>query len=268
MDAVLRSALFVPGDRPERFAKALACGADAVIVDLEDAVKAEHKAQARADLGRYLDEQPQARVWVRVNMAGHPEHEADLQACRHPGVAGILLPKAESNGQVARAAACGKPVMPIIESAQGVAELAAIAGTEGVERLTYGGLDLGLDLGLAAGTSAAARLMDQVRFALLVQSRLAGLLPPLETVYPALDDAAGLARFARESSDMGFAGMLCIHPRQVAAVHAALAPSTTELEWARRVLEADRGAGAFQLDGQMIDAPVIARARRLLRQAL
>lgn len=266
MDWMLRSALFVPGDRSERFAKALGCGADAVIVDFEDAVKADNKAQAREHLQRFLDAHTQARVWVRVNTAGHPEHEADLKTCAHAGVEGMLLPKAESAAQIAVVAALGKPVMPIIESAAGLAELAAIATAKGVERLTYGGLDLALDLGMAAGTAAANRMLDQVRFALLVQSRLAGLKAPLETVYPALDNAAGLASFARESHDMGFAGMLCLHPRQVAEVHAALGPSATELDWARRVLAANTGTGAYQLDGQMVDAPVIARARQLLER--
>ncbi|MDH0893416.1 MULTISPECIES: CoA ester lyase [unclassified Pseudomonas] len=267
MGAPLRSALFVPGSRPERFAKALASGADAVIVDFEDAVEEALKADARDHLRAYLDAEAGARVWVRVNMAGHAQHAADLELCRHPGVLGVLLPKAESAEQVARVAALGKPVMPIVESARGLAELPAIATVAGVERLTFGGLDLGLDLGLAAGTPAAGRLLDQARFALLLQSRLADLAPPLDTVFPDIDDVEGLARFARDAGDMGFAGMLCIHPSQVAVVHAALAPSEAELDWARRVLAGAGAGGAYQLDGQMIDAPVIARARRLLERA-
>lgn len=264
MSAVLRSALFVPGSRPERFAKALATGADAVIVDFEDAVEAPLKAQARDNLRAFLDSNPEARVWVRVNMAGHAEHAADLELCRHAGVIGVLLPKAESAEQVAQVDALGKPVMPIVESARGLAEVAQIARVPGVERLTFGGLDLSLDLGLVAGTAAAERLLDQARFVLLVHSRLAELAPPLDTVFPNIDDLSGLARFARDAGDMGFAGMLCIHPKQVAAVHAALAPSASELDWARRVIAAAGGSGAYQLDGQMIDAPVIARAQRLL----
>ncbi|WP_264675693.1 aldolase/citrate lyase family protein, partial [Pseudomonas aeruginosa] len=113
----LRSALFVPGDRPERFAKALASGADAVIVDLEDAVQASAKAQAREHLRAFLDAHPDAGVWVRVNMAGHREHDADLDLCRHRGVVGLLLPKSESVEQVVNAATVGKPVLPIVESA-------------------------------------------------------------------------------------------------------------------------------------------------------
>ena len=169
--------------------------------------------------------------------------------------------------QVAQVAALGKPVMPIVESARGLAEVAQIARVAGVERLTFGGLDLSLDLGLVAGTTAAERLLDQARFVLLVHSRLAELAAPLDTVFPNIDDLAGLARFARDAGDMGFAGMLCIHPKQVAAVHAALAPSAAELDWARRVIAAAGGSGAYQLDGQMIDAPVIARAQRLLASA-
>ncbi|WP_437883153.1 HpcH/HpaI aldolase/citrate lyase family protein [Pseudomonas sp. LRF_L74] len=265
LDSQLRSALFVPGNRPERFAKALASGADAVIVDFEDAVEESHKAQAREHLRAFLDENAEARVWVRVNMAAHAQHLADLDLCRHSGVLGVLLPKAESAGQVTQALArTGKPLLPIIESTLGIEALAQIARVHGVQRLTYGGLDLSLDLGLTAGTPAAERLLDQVRFALLQHSRLAGLAAPLETVFPAIGDPAGLARFARDAADMGFSGMLCIHPKQVTAVHQALAPSEQELDWARRVLASDDSGGAYQLDGQMIDAPVLARARRLL----
>lgn len=262
---LLRTALFVPGSRPERFAKALDAGADAVIVDFEDAVEEALKAQARDNLRAFLDDRPEARVWVRVNMAGHPGHAEDLALCAHPGVLGLLLPKAESVEQVVRAAAVGKPVWPIVESARGLAELPSMARAAGVERLTFGGLDLGVDLGLAAGSEAAERILDQARFALLLHSRLAGLAQPLDTVFPRIDDEAGLSRFAADAGAMGFAGMLCIHPRQVPVVHAALAPSAADVAWAQRVVEAAAGgAGAFKVDGQMVDAPVIQRARRIL----
>ncbi|MEN0108592.1 MAG: CoA ester lyase [Pseudomonas sp.] len=262
-----RTLLFVPGNRPERFAKALAAGADRVIVDFEDAVQEADKAQAREHLQAFLDSNPEARVWVRVNMASHGEHGADLVFCRHPGVAGVMLPKAETAVQVAAVAAVGKPVMPIIESARGLAAVPALVAVAGVERLTFGGLDLGLDLGLAAGSVAAERMLDQARFALLLQSRLAAVAAPIDTVFPAFDDLDGLARFARNASEMGFAGMLCIHPKQVAAVHQALAPSAEQLAWAQRVVAGNTGTGAYQVDGQMVDAPVIERAQRLLALA-
>ncbi len=135
-DSIVRTALFVPGSRPERFAKALASGADAVIVDFEDAVEASLKARARENLESFLDANPEARVRVRVNAAGDPQQAADLELCgRLPGVTGILLPKAERAMQVRIAAASGKPVWPLIESARGLLALGEIAACEGVERL-------------------------------------------------------------------------------------------------------------------------------------
>lgn len=269
MKPIVRSALFVPGSRPERFAKALACGADAVIVDFEDAVEASLKGLARDNLAAFLDAEPSARVMVRVNAAGDPEQAADLELCgRLPGVVGILLPKAERAAQVRIAAACGKPVWPLIESARGLLAVGEIAACESVERLTFGGLDLALDIGMSNGTSAAASVYDQVRLSLLLHSRVNGLQPPLDTVYPNFDDAQGLAATIRHGRDLGMVGALCIHPRQVAVVHAALTPGADELNWARRVVAAAQdGAAAFQVDGQMVDAPVLARARRVLASA-
>lgn len=268
MSPIVRSALFVPGSRPERFAKALASGADAVIVDLEDAVEAALKARARDDLAAFLEANPQARVRVRVNAAGHPEHVADLELCRLLGVAGILLPKVECVGDLRAAGTCGKPIWPLIESARGLLAVGEIAACAGVERLTFGGLDLALDIGMSSGTAAAASVYDQVRLSLLLHSRVNGLQAPLDTVYPAFDDAEGFAATLRHGRDLGLVGALCIHPKQVAVLHAALAPSAEELAWARRVLAAaESGAAAFQVDGQMVDAPVLARARRLLANA-
>lgn len=265
---LMRSALFVPGNRPERFAKALASGADAVIVDFEDAVQESDKALARKNLGRFLLAEPTARVWVRINMASHAQHEADLAFCTgQSGVCGVMLPKAESAEQVAHVVATGQPVWPIIESALGLQAIAAISQVCGVDRLTYGGLDMGLDLGLIAGTAGAECMLDQVRFALLQHSRLADLASPLETVYAHINDLIGLETFALGAQSKGFAGMLCIHPRQVEVVHRALAPTLTQVEWASRVLAGADQAGAFQLDGQMIDAPVIQRARNILASA-
>ncbi|MCE4072411.1 MULTISPECIES: HpcH/HpaI aldolase/citrate lyase family protein [Pseudomonas] len=268
-DSIVRTALFVPGSRPERFAKALASGADAVIVDFEDAVETSLKAQARENLESFLDANPEARVRVRVNAAGDPQQAADLELCgRLPGVTGILLPKAERAMQVRIAASSGKPVWPLIESARGLLALGEIAACEGVERLTFGGLDLALDIGMSSGTQAAAVVYDQVRLSLLLHSRVNDLQPPLDTVFPAFDDAEGFAATIRHGRDLGLLGALCIHPRQVAVAHAALAPGADELDWARRVVEASQGgAAAFQVDGQMVDAPVLARARRLLASA-
>lgn len=269
--SIVRSALFVPGSRPERFAKALAAGADAVIVDFEDAVEPSLKRQARDNLAAFLQEAPEVSVWVRVNAPEHAEHAADVAFCaQQPGVAGILLPKVETAAQVATAWQAGKPIWPIIESAKGLLALEPIAHAEGVERLSFGSLDLALDLNLNSGTASADLFLDQARMSVQLHSRGADLLPPLDGVFPAISDAHGLQRAIRHASNLGYGGALCIHPKQVDVIHAALAPSAHDLQWARKVVagsEAANGAGAFQLDGQMVDAPVLLRAQRMLALA-
>lgn len=266
---IIRSALFVPATRPERISKALASGADVVIVDLEDAVQESLKEPARANLDVFLAANPQARLLVRINAPGHAGQAADIDLCRrHAGVVGVLLPKVESAEQVTRAAVSGKPVWPIVESAQGLLQLSAIARAAGVERLSFGGLDLALDLGLASGSAAAERILDQARYAILLHSRTANLAPPLDSVFPAIQDQLGLKRATQAARDMGFGGLLCIHPSQLAIVHQALMPGTEELAWAQRVMAAGAsGDGVFVVDGQMVDAPVLGRARRLLERA-
>jgi len=268
---IVRSALFVPGSRPERFAKALAAGADAVIVDFEDAVEEPLKLQARDNLAAFLAAHPQARVWVRVNAPEHAGHADDLAFCaQQPGVSAVLLPKVENAAQVAVAARTGKPVLPIIETAKGLLALERIAGAEGVERLSFGSLDLALDLNLNTDSASAQRFLDQARMAVQLHSRGADLAPPLDGVFPAIGDPQGQQRAMRHAYDMGYGGALCIHPSQVPLIHGVLAPSSEELAWAQRVVDASvaaKGAGAFQLDGQMIDAPVLLRAQRLLALA-
>jgi (S)-citramalyl-CoA lyase len=271
MDAgLLRTALFVPATRPERFPKAFASGADAVIVDLEDAVEPAAKDAARAHLAQAAAVRGEVPFLVRVNGAGTPWHAADLRACAAlSGVSGIVLPKAESADQVRAAGAAGQPVFPIVESARGVRDLAGLAGAPGVDRLVLGTLDLMLDLGVTPATAGADALLDEVRCQVLIQSRACGLAPPLDGVHADIADEAGLARAARRSCDMGFGGMLCIHPAQVGPVTRAFAPSADELDWARRVTAQAETAGssAFRLDGRMVDLPVIEWARRILARA-
>ena len=267
---IVRTALFVPGTRPERFAKALASGADVVIIDLEDAVERDAKDIARKNLGQFAAGNPGASFLVRINDAAAPWFNSDLDVCGElPNVAGIMLPKAESAGQVGDAAAVGKPVFPIVESARGLHALDGIAGAAGVGRLTFGALDLMLDLGITPDTPAAATLLNQVRYDVLVQSRVHGLDAPIDTIHPDFADTDGLAAAARQACDMGFGGMLCIHPAQVDVVHRAFMPSSQELAWARRVVAEAEASGsyAFKLDGKMVDLPVIERARRTVARA-
>lgn len=268
-NSIVRSALFVPATRPERIAKALASGADRVIVDLEDAVRAELKDQARANLAAWLTQNPEAQVLVRINAADHPAHHADLSLCAEfAGVIGVVLPKAESVAHVRHVANTGSPVWPLIESAKGLVALPDIAAARGVERLVFGSLDLALDLNLRDGSNAAQVMLNHARYEVVLHSRVAGLAAPLDGVFPAVEDTEGLGAAITWACGMGFGGALCIHPRQVPTLHATLAPDPQALAWAERVLDAaGTGNGVFMLDGQMVDAPVINRARAILAQA-
>lgn len=265
MAALPRSYLFVPGHRPERFDKALAAGADAVIVDLEDAVPPGEKDTARAALAAWLS--PGKPVHVRVNAADTPWFEADLALCATPGVAGIVLPKAERTADLARCARDGKgvPVLPLVESAAGFAALRDLAQASGVQRLMFGSIDFQADLGM--DTDEADLLA--FRLQLVMATRLAGIGSPVDGVTVAIDDAERLTADARRAARLGFGGKLCIHPKQVASVHRGFRPSDDELEWARRVLDAAQAAagGAVAVDGKMVDRPVILKAQAMLDRA-
>jgi len=268
-DTLMRSALFVPANRPDRFPKALASGADAVIVDLEDSVAPDAKTAARDALARHAAEHPQDRLWVRINDGSTPWFEDDLALCRElSAVAGIFLPKAQAAEHVYTVSGAGKPLIPIIESAQGLRVLDEIAQANGVERLTFGILDLMVEFGTRPQTEGAQRILDQVRFQILQASRMHGLADPVDTIYADFSDEAGLESAAVLARDMGFGGKLCIHPRQVPVVHRVHRPLPEELDWARRVVEhAERtGEYAFRLDGRMVDLPVIESARRVLER--
>ena len=265
-----RSFLFVPGHRTERFAKALASGADAVIVDFEDAVPLDAKATARdALLAAWpaLDVAQRARLLVRVNPAGTPWHAADLAAVAQlPDLGAVMLPKAESAQQIEAVwRAAQRPVLPLIESAEGVGQMDPIARAPGVLRLGLGHIDLQADLGMSCGPDEAE--LAPIRVALVVASRRAGLPAPVDGVTTATTDADVLARDAQRSRRFGLGAKLCIHPAQVAGVHQALAPTEAECDWARRVLAAEVEArgGAFSVDGKMVDPPVLLLARKILQ---
>ena len=267
--AQARSFLFVPGHRPERFAKALASGADAVIIDLEDAVPLDAKDTARSallDAWKDFDADQRARLLVRVNPAGTPWHEADLAAVASlSGLGALMLPKAENPQQVEQAfRASGMRVLPLIESAEGVGQMDAIARASGVLRLGLGHIDLQADLGLRCGSDEAE--IAPIRLAMVVAARRAHLPAPVDGVTTATTDAEVLARDAQRSRRFGFGAKLCIHPAQVAGVHQALAPTEAECDWARRVLAAEvaAGGGAFSVDGKMVDPPVLLLARQIL----
>ncbi|QDL37362.1 HpcH/HpaI aldolase/citrate lyase family protein [Rhodoferax sediminis] len=267
------SFLFVPANRPERVAKALASGADAVIVDLEDAVPLDAKGPARDQLAQVfssLTAPERDRLLVRINAAGMPWHEDDLARVRElaaQGLAAVMVPKAESATALAHvAAAIGAScaLVPLMESAAGLATLDALAASPQVVRLAFGNLDFQADLGLACGPDEAE--LVPVRLALVLASRRAALAAPIDGVTASTTDEAQIQMDAQRSRRAGFGAKLCIHPAQVAVVNAALAPTTAELDWARRVLAAyaQAGGGVFSLDDRMVDAPVVRLAQRVV----
>ena len=271
MSTLPRSYLFVPGDRPERFAKALATAADAVVLDLEDAVAPASKEKARAAVSACLAAtvEPE-RLVVRINDESTRWFDGDLAMLRDLPRCSVMLTKAERAETVARVrAACPDiAVLPLVESARGVLAAEALAFAPGVQRLVFGTIDYALDMGLE-GELAATLGLDTAAARLAIASRAAGIGSPVAGVTVAIDDeAALLADFARARAH-GFGAKLCIHPKQIAAVHAALAPTVDELAWARRVVAAaaDAGGAAVQLEGRMVDKPVIERARRIVQRA-
>lgn len=258
------SYLFVPGSRPERFDKARAAGADTVIIDLEDAVSPVDKDSARAAVANWLSaDKP---ICLRINTPETAWFAADLALCAHPGVAAVMLPKAAQLADIKRLRQAGaQRILLLIESAQGFVNLAALAAAEGVERLAFGSIDFAVDLGIEGDD----RELDYFRSQLVLASRVAGIAPPIDGVTTAIDDTAVLASETLRGKRFGFGGKLCIHPAQLAVVHASYLPEAAEVAWAERVLvaaAASQGA-AVAVDGKMVDRPVILKAERILARA-
>lgn len=260
-----RSYLFVPGDRPERFDKAVAAGADVTVLDLEDAVKPGQKDAARRAIRDWLS--AGGRAALRVNGIGTEWHDEDARLLALPGVTLAMLPKAEDaaalDGFVARLPP-GLPVTPLIETAQGILEAPALARVKTVRQLAFGSVDFQLD----AGIEGDGEELLFARSQLVLASAAAGISAPVDGVTLALDDAERLTVETRRARRLGFGGKLCIHPRQVAIVHQAFAPDPAEAERARAIVAAadTAEAGAIALDGTLIDGPIVERARRLLER--
>jgi citrate lyase beta subunit len=262
------SLLFVPGDRPERFAKAIAAGPGAVILDLEDSVGAADKAAARDHIAAFLDEVTDAQILLRINAADTDDYHLDLALAQHSNLAGVVLPKAEADSTKATATTLSCPLWPIIESMRGLSELPITVQVPGVARLLYGTLDLALELGLDSSHEGGQSMLNQGRFLLLSQSLIAGLPAPLDGVCPVLNDDGYLRRTAQYSCAAGMGGMLCIHPNQIAIVESIFTPSDTQIEWASAVVKAAVGRNSsFQFRGQMVDEPVLKLAQKILIRA-
>lgn len=265
--------LFVPGNRPERFEKALQSGADAVVIDLEDAVPMQAKDAARAHIAQALPglQKYGVPIVVRINAVGQGEGSDDLKwLAGRQGLAAVMAPKAESAAMLAeiKLAHPGVGILPLIETAAGYLGLADIAAAPGVLRLVVGHVDFALDTSMEWSEDEVE--LAPLRFAVTMQSRRMGLAPAIDGVTVQLQDTERLRRDTLRARRFGFGGKLCIHPQQVGIVRECLSPTEAQLAWAQRVVAADEAAegAAVQVDGQMIDVPVVVLARRMLARAV
>jgi citrate lyase subunit beta/citryl-CoA lyase len=263
-----RSFLFVPGSRPDRFAKAESSGADVVVFDLEDAVPTAEKTGARSAVVGYLQRRGaiarKTAAMVRINSPHTPIGKADLAALAalHAPY-GVVVSKADSASVALTAAALGSDavVLPLVESARGLQEVETMARQDCVVRLLFGHLDFCAEVGIDPRDSDALR---PVRLAIRVASAAAVIAPPVDGVTAQFEDDGQLQEDMRDAVRLGFGGKLCIHPRQIQTVHAAMHPSADEVSWARSVLAHAADDGASALNGEMIDPPVTLRANAVL----
>lgn len=279
-----RSLLFVPATSERKIDKAYAGTADAVIIDLEDAVAIGEKPAARKALSGIVAIARPCPTWVRVNATSTPFCYQDLLAVCIHGVAGIVLPKIESAEEVRMVdwiltqleaerhlPRRGILVMGIVETARGLVNVDAIAAASPrLSRLMFGAVDLAADLSVDIGDDTGAT--TQARFAVACASRAAGIEAPMDTAYTDIPNLTGLRTTTERARALGYRGKACIHPGQVDIVNEVFTPTEKEVAWAGRVVDAfaqaeRNGLAAITLDGQMLDYPVVERARRLLALA-
>jgi citrate lyase subunit beta/citryl-CoA lyase len=265
--------LFVPGDRPDRFAKAANSGADLVILDLEDAVASQLKSDALAHVVAALTSSHAdipggiLRCVVRVNnvpaLLG-PELDAlrTVASNSNGALVGIMLPKAENAHAIADVISVvdGVPVIPLIETALGLVNANEIAAVPGVARLAFGAVDFGRDL-----DATEPAVFDFARTQIVIASRAAGLVGPIDSPCVSIDDNAVILAESTRARDFGFTGKMCIHPGQCTNVAKGFVLTPEQVEWARKVVKLE--GSATKLDGQMIDKPIVARAKRILERA-
>jgi citrate lyase subunit beta / citryl-CoA lyase len=279
----LRSFLFAPGNHPRRVEKALTLNADAVILDLEDAVATAEKAATREIVAAAFERPRRGLLYVRVNAVDTEFCYGDLVAIVRSGLDGIILPKVESTAGLATVdwllaqlerdrglPPGGIDLIPIIETARGLDRLGAILATgTRIRRVAFGAGDFTLDVNMAWSRGEAE--LAHARAAIVTASRAARIEAPLDTVWVDLTDRDGLEASARTALGFGFQGKMCIHPDQIAVVNRVFTPSDEEIAFAERVAaafakaEAD-GSAAIQLDGKFIDYPIVYRAQRVLHR--
>jgi len=277
----LRSLLFVPATSGRKIDKAFASAAEAIIVDLEDAVAIAEKPAARATLAEIVAQPRPLPCWVRINGMSTAFCHRDVVAATIPGIAGIILPKAESASEIqaidwlmsqveieSGMAAGSIGLMAIVETARGLVKVDEIAAASArLGRLLFGAVDLAADMGIEMDDAGGATA--QARFAIARASRAAGLETPIDTAFTDIPNLAELRATTLRARALGYTGKTCIHPTQIAVVNEVFSATAGELAWAGKVVAAfeqaeAQGLAAFKLDGEMIDYPVVERARKLL----
>ena len=261
-----RSYLFVPGNRPERFDKALQSGAHAVILDLEDAVLPEGKDSARKEIRTWL-ESTKNSVFIRVNAADTEWHSADCELLNHSQVRGVMLPKAELVEDLQRLSEMlrsEQSLLPLVESVEGWFQVPSFVLVPKVLRLAFGSFDFMLN----SGIQGDGEELDVVRSHLVLHSRRAGLLAPIDGVSLATQDADQIATDVLRSRQYGFGAKLCIHPNQIPVVNSHFLPTQTQLRWAEKVVQAlEVGkVGAVAVDGKLVDKPIALLAQSFLEE--
>ena len=282
---MIRSFLFVPGDSERKLAKAVSAGADALIVDLEDSVTAESRPGAR-NLAREFAE-GKSGVWIRINPVDSDDALADLEAVMPAAPDGIVLPKARSADDAMRVAmkldeledrhgldAGRTRLIPLCtERPRALFSLDSYVGaTPRLAGLTWGAEDLSAALGAKTNRDESGNWLPPYELArsLCLVAAAAAEIPAIDTVYTDFRDSEGLARYAENAARDGFSGMLAIHPAQLEAINSAFSPAKEDVERAQRIValfDANPGAGALGLDGEMIDRPHLVQARRILAMA-
>jgi citrate lyase subunit beta/citryl-CoA lyase len=274
----LRSLLFVPGDRPERFAKAAASGADAIILDLEDSVVPDRKAAARAAVADYLASARDLPVIVRVNPLSSEHVDADVDCLRAIAPDAIMLPKAEGAASIAALDALlgdiDPPILPIAtETPAAIFELGSYrACADRLAGLSWGAEDLPAAIGAATSREEDGRYtppFEMVRSLTLFAAHAAGV-PAIDTVFPSISELDALGAYVARARRDGFTGMLAIHPAQIPVINLGFTPADDEIARARAIVDAFAAqpeAGALALDGKMIDRPHLVQAQRILALA-
>jgi citrate lyase subunit beta/citryl-CoA lyase len=278
---LFRSLMFVPGNQQRKIDKVKDLASDAIIFDLEDSVPANEKKTARQMVRLALQENNERVNFVRINDVSTPHLMADLEAVIHSGLHGVMLSKADIKDHVIivdyllshlerqNAIEPGTlEIIPLIESASGVHHAYDIATVSTrVKRLAFGSVDYTLDIQAELSDEGAETFY--ARSQLVVASRAAGIESPIDAVHIRINDKEGLQQSTQMAKRLGYQGKLVIHPDQIEIVNKVFAPTSEEIEYARRIVlayeEANKaGSAAFQLDGRMIDSPVVARFKKII----